>query len=89
MTSSVVTDYRYEQNIHSDSQYLQESVAEAEISEEMVTLITEGGYGGSDNMELAREKNINLVTNALIRKDASWKAVGKVLFRKQNGNTEF
>lgn len=67
---SVVTDYRYEQNLHSDSQFLQESVAEAEISEEMATMITDGGYGGGDNMELAREKNIDLVTTALIGKDA-------------------
>lgn len=39
---SVVTDYRYEQNIHSDSQFLQESIAEAEISADTVTLITDG-----------------------------------------------
>lgn len=61
-------------NIHSDSQFLQESVAEAEISEEMVTLITDGGYGGVDNTVLAREKTIDLVTTALIGKDAPWKA---------------
>lgn len=86
---SVVTDYRYEQNIHSDSQFLQESVAEAEISEEMATLITDGGYGGGDNTELAGEKNIDLVTTALIGKDAPWKAAGEVLLRKQNSSTEF
>lgn len=66
----VITDYQYDQNIHSDSQFPQERNAEAEISEEMVTLITDGGYGGGDNMELARKKNIDFVTTALIGKDA-------------------
>lgn len=51
---SVVTDYRYEQNIHSDSQFTQDSIAEAEISEDMVTLIMNGDYGGADNVKLAR-----------------------------------
>lgn len=69
-SGSVVTDYRYEQNTHSDSQFLQESIAEAEISTDTVTLITDGGYGGGDNTELARKKNIDLVTTALIGKDA-------------------
>lgn len=67
---SIVTNYQYDQNIHSDSQFLQESVAEAEETEEIVTLITDGGYGGGDNTELAKAKNIDLVTTALIGKDA-------------------
>lgn len=67
---SVVTNYQYEQNIHSDSQFLQDTVAEAEPSAETVTVITDGGYGGGDNVELARQKNIDLVTTALIGKDA-------------------
>lgn len=35
-----------------------------------MTLITDGGYGGGDNTELAREKDINIVITAMIGKDA-------------------
>jgi hypothetical protein len=67
---SVVTDYRYEPNTYSDSQFLQDSMAEIAEQEEESVLITDGGYGGGSNTELAREKNVRLITTALIGKDA-------------------
>jgi len=67
---SIVTDYRYEPNIYSDSQFLQDSMAEAESHETETTLITDGGYAGGDNILLAREKNVRLITTALVGKDA-------------------
>lgn len=70
VNGSVVTNYQYDQNIHSDSQFLQEYLSETDRTEEQTVLITDGGYGGGDNTELAKTKNIDLVTTALIGKDA-------------------
>lgn len=67
---SVVTDYQYDKNIHTDSQFLQESLNSMEKSAEEVVLVTDGGYDGQDNIALAREKNVKLVTTALIGKEA-------------------
>jgi len=67
---SVVTDYRYEPNTYHDSQFLKDSVAAVEKQEIETTLVTDGGYGGSDNILLAKEKNVRLVTTALVGKDA-------------------
>lgn len=41
-----------------------------ENSEEESILITDGGYDGQDNILLAKEKNVKLVTTALIGKEA-------------------
>ena len=67
---SVVTDYQYDKNTHTDSQFLQESLSAMEKSEEEIILVTDGGYDGQDNIALAKEKNIRLVTTALIGKEA-------------------
>ena len=67
---SVVTDYQYDKNTHTDSQFLQESLNAMAKSEEEIVLITDGGYDGQDNIALAKEKNITLVTTALIGKEA-------------------
>ncbi len=67
---SVVTDYQYDKNTHTDSQFLQESLLAMEKSEEETILVTDGGYDGQDNIALAKEKNIRLVTTALIGKEA-------------------
>ena len=41
-----------------------------EKSEEEIILITDGGYDGQNNIALAKEKNVKLVTTALIGKEA-------------------
>ena len=41
-----------------------------EKAEEEIILITDGGYDGQDNIALAKEKNVKLVTTALIGKEA-------------------
>lgn len=41
-----------------------------EKSAEEVVLVMDGGYDGQDNITLAREKNVKLVTTALIGKEA-------------------
>lgn len=67
---SVVTDYQFDKNTHTDSQFLQETLATMEKSEEEIVLVTDGGYDGQDNIALAKEKNVKLVTTALIGKEA-------------------
>ena len=67
---SVVTDYQFDKNTHTDSHFLQESLSAMEKSEEEIILVTDGGYDGQDNVALAKEKNVKLVTTALIGKEA-------------------
>ena len=67
---SVVTDYQYYKNTHTDSQFLQESLSAMEKSEEEIIPVTDGGYDGQDNIALAKEKNVRLATTALIDKEA-------------------
>lgn len=67
---SVVTDYQFEKNTHTDSQFLQETLSAMERAEEEIILVTDGGYDGQDNIALAKEKNVKLVTTALIGKEA-------------------
>ena len=43
---SVITDYQYEQNIYSDSQFLKDSIDSAPEQEEECILIADGAYGG-------------------------------------------
>ena len=65
-----VTDYQYEQSIYSDSLFLKDSLEETDVQEEKSVLVTNGGYSGSDNVALAAKKNIQLITTALIGKEA-------------------
>lgn len=67
---SVVTDYQFDKNTHTDSHFLQETLSQMEKSEEEIILVTDGGYDGQDNIALAKEKNIKLVTTVLIGKEA-------------------
>lgn len=66
---SVVTDYQFGKNTDTDSQFLQESLSQMERGEEEIALITDGRYGGQDNIALVKEKNVKLVTTALIGKE--------------------
>lgn len=67
---SVIIDYQFDKNTHTDSHFLQDTLSAMEKSEEEIILITDGGYDGQDNIALAKEKNVKLVTTALIGKEA-------------------
>ena len=67
---SEVTDYQFDKNTYTDSHFLQETLSQMEKSEEEIILITDGGYDGQDNIAFAKEKNVKLVTTALIGKEA-------------------
>jgi hypothetical protein len=62
---SVITDYQFEQNHYSDSQFLKDSLAHTEIQNEESTMITDGAYSGKENHDLAAEKNIRLINTDL------------------------
>ena len=65
---SIITNYDYEVNSHSDSSFCKETIEKLGKQEEPTTLITDGAYGSLENVELAAENNINLITTALIGK---------------------
>ncbi len=65
---SVVTDYQFDKNTHTDSPFLQEALSQMEKSEEEIILVTDGGYDGQDNVAVAKEKNVRLIITALIGK---------------------
>lgn len=62
---SIVLGYQYEQNTHSDSQFLQETLEAEPVHDEPVTIVTDGAYAGGKNQDLAKEKQIELVTTNL------------------------
>lgn len=65
---SVVTDYQYEQNIHSDSQFIKEHLEQMDVQEEGTVIVTDGAYSGTENNQLAADKNIELLTTNLTGK---------------------
>ncbi len=60
--ASVISDYDYQVNTHSDSQFLKETIEVLGKQEETITIVADGAYGGEENIALAKENNINLVT---------------------------
>ncbi len=71
---SVITDYQYEKNNYSDSQFMKDSLKRSEIHDDETVLITDGAYSGKENHDLAAEKNIRLVNT-----DLSGKPVDDIL----------
>jgi len=68
--ASVITDYSFEQNRHSDSEFCKEAIQniseKGEAStDKKVTLIGDGAFGSAANTELAAQNNIILVTTAM------------------------
>ena len=62
---SVITDYQFEQNTYSDSQFLKDSLERNGYQEEASTLVTDGAYFGEDNQKQAERQNIKLVPTAI------------------------
>lgn len=53
---SVVTEYQYDQNNHSDSQFIQEHFDQMDKQEERTVIVTDSVYSGTENTQLAAEK---------------------------------
>ena len=64
----IITQFGYEQNTHSDSAVSKEVVDELGVQEEKVILVGDGAYGGEDNVQHAKENNIDLIATALLGK---------------------
>lgn len=62
---SIITDYQYEQNTYSDSQFMKDALKGTARQDTPVTIITDGAYSGQENEEIAKEKNVTLVTTNL------------------------
>lgn len=67
---SIVTEYQYEQNNHSDSQFIQEHLERMDKQEERTVIVTDGAYSGTEHTQLAADKNIDLITTSLTGKPA-------------------
>lgn len=95
MKTGIITEYSYEQNIHSDSAFLKESLNSIEGTEkDEITLVTDGAYGGTENIELAKENHVNLVTTnmqgrkaAEIYADFIFSEDGKKVVKCEGGQT--
>ncbi len=68
--NSVITDYQFDTNTHSDSDFLKEHLETVEPSVEHKTLVTDGAYSGESNRQIAESRNIELVTTDLPGRDA-------------------
>lgn len=62
---SIVTNYHYEQNTYSDSQFMKDALEETEKQDTPVTIIADGAYCGQENEQIAESKNVTLVTTNL------------------------
>lgn len=58
---SIITDYAYEQNIYSDSQFLKDYLNSHDLPEDS-TIVADGAYCGERNTLLAKEQSATLVT---------------------------
>lgn len=68
---SVITDYQFERNTYSDSQFLEDTLKAMEPSEEAVVIATDGAYPTPGNQKLAEEKNVRIVSTNMPGKKAN------------------
>ena len=67
---SIVTEFSLEANTHSDNSFGKEAIEEMGPQETTVTLAADGAFGSSENVALAKENNIDLVTTNLTGRKA-------------------
>lgn len=63
--NSITVDYQYEKNTYSDSQFLKDYIEQQPEDGAHAILTTDGGYCRMENSQLAKGKNITLVTTDL------------------------
>lgn len=66
-----VTEYQYKQNTHSDSQFIHEHLKRMDVQKGRTVIVTDGAYSGTENMQLATDKNVKPITTSLTGKEAS------------------
>ena len=67
---SIITDYQFEQNTYSDSQFMQDYLEDIGQQEDPVTVVADGAYSGSKIDETAAENNVTVVNTNLTGKEA-------------------
>ena len=66
---AIITGMDYKPNTHSDMAFSRSVIeAEPDNAEQPVTILADGAYGSDELMALAEQKQVNLVTTALIGK---------------------
>ena len=65
---SIITSYGYAVNSHSDSSFCKETIEKLGKQETKITLIADGAYASTENVDLAADNNIELITTALLGK---------------------
>lgn len=68
---SVVTDYQYENNTYSDSQFLHDSLEKMDVQEETTVIATDGAYPTPENEKLAEQKNVQIVSSNMTGRKAN------------------
>ena len=66
---SIIEDYQYEPNNHSDSDFMRESIEKMGKQEAATIIVTDAAFGGESNRQLAEEHNITLITTNLTGKE--------------------
>lgn len=66
---SIIEDYQYEPNNHSDSDFMKENLESLGFQETPVTIVTDAAFGGEENQILAESNNITLITTNLTGRD--------------------
>jgi hypothetical protein len=64
-TGSIISGYQYEQNVYSDSRFLQDMLETMDPQAEETILVADGAYSGAGNADTASSKNVRLVTTDL------------------------
>lgn len=63
---SLITDFDFEPNNYTDSAFCKDQIQKHDADDPRLTYIADGAYGGAENVALAEEHNIELVTTALL-----------------------
>ena len=69
---SLLTDYSYEQNIYSDSQFLKDHLEHIPVYEQKVIMVADGAYGGELNVKISflakmgvNSRNVPIIKNLI------------------------
>ena len=62
---NIITQYNYDVNVHSDSEFGKNAIKELGNQEEKIVMIGDGGFGGTENCKEAEDKGIELITTNL------------------------
>ena len=67
---SIVTDYQYDTNTHSDAAFIKEAIESVPDQEEKAVIVADGAYCGKEIQKAAEEKNIETASTNLTGRQA-------------------